>query len=176
MSVTEVTPVTYRLFSGYDNPALPLGTWICSAFCTGDGSGGQRLIQVDFDPGTVNRSTLYYSIEEFLVSDSDNNAKAGNISVYNLETVAGTTINRYWRVSLDSGYSTAVLRAYGDTPIPPAWIGAQGAVGVPSSLLLRMPNVSSAVLSCVVGGYFWGPRSTNVEGGPMRPAVGFYRN
>jgi hypothetical protein len=173
MTVQAVSDVKTRMFSGYpDDPGLPLGTWAVSAGVIGDASGGNRSIEVDFQPGSIARASLCFSLEEFYLTDTDNNAKVAEFRSLNMERLHDSELVRRATAPLIAGLIVATLDPAAVGGIVPMFMGYTGSVGAPAGFLVIATNVAGLTLLAVAGGYYWGPRSINAVGGPRRPITG----
>jgi len=175
MSVTATFDISYRLFSGYpDDPGLPLGTWLGQGNVIGDGSGGTSTVLMAASRGTAALTRLFLSIEELMVSSTNNANKDGELRTVNMERIAEGELVRRWAATMVTGPSAAMLHLTARQGILKAFIGAPGAVGAPAGVSSILENASGTTHAIIIGGYFWGPRSINVDGGPSRPQQGLY--
>jgi len=177
-------------WGGYDAPELPIGIWFARATSIGDGTSGQHLVVLQFQPtSTPLRDSNIYSCEQLTIT---RRRSSGTISF----VVEVQSRNLGFDVNLEAG-----IGSQGDLPFAWVMVGPQ-AVGpttevasVPPEVLrtpLRwmlgqqvstaqetgvevvMDNIDLSEVDIVGAGYIWGSRSRSVEGGPQRPLRGVW--
>ncbi len=179
MSVTGSSPVAYRRFNGWQDPALPEGTWLGSVTVSGDASGGTVTASLDFAEATEARlNSRMFSLEELGLSVNAVGADQDTrVATDNLGRDGPAAFQHRFELLLAnlSSTDTAQLLAT-QLGFLPLWLGA-----------MRVPLVRSRIFSTGVNptvgsdwrfeaaGYWWGSRSILVDGGPKRPPNGLYR-
>lgn len=171
MTAVASIQVVRRPFNGYDDPRLPVGLWVSEQAVIGDATGGFRVVQLVFNPASAPRASLFYSLEQIHISDTDNNSKNGAITSQNLDGVIGSQV---WRVTIGDGPALATI-PFQNLPDFPLFLGGQIVQGTTSSLDFQFANVDGATLNCSAQGYMWSARSRSTPGGPQRPVGGLFR-
>jgi len=178
MSVVEQIDVRYRRFSGYLDPRYPEGHWFARASVTGDGSGGFATLSLVFAGATLaTRNSRIYSLEQMSVSSTETTERVNLFTAANMGTTQFAQNNEMAVRSLDLAFNTPVAQAVeiGQLSFLPLFLGSQRFVGTTTSIDMLMTNVNAIVYNFEAQGYWWGPRSVLVDGGPQRPPSGLYR-
>jgi len=174
MSVSALSTVLHREFEGWADPGLPTGFWAGTVSVVGDASGGQRAVELQFNPSTAPRDRLFYSLELCTMFDTDNNAKVGVIEAINVDSVTPSTMQFTRVLPLLAGLSQAGVTPEAVNSLRGTFLGGQVSAGVVTRVAYRTTNVNTAILAFNAQGYFWGPRSILVSGGLRRPPDGMY--
>ena len=175
MSVALTDIIRLRPYAGYVDPGLPMGIWAGFIALTGNGTGGTRLMQILFSVGGGRSGGgNLFSLEQIFINDTDNNAKTVDIDCINMDRVANTEpFRNSWVYALGAGVGSRAIRRLESTIATPYFMGIPNP-GTQGSLDVKMANVDLAVARVEAQGYWWSPRSLNVDGGPRRPAMGLY--
>jgi len=175
MTVITSNQIVRREFEGYPLPALPLGVWQGNVVLTSDASGGFTAATLIVNLAGAPRDPMFYSLEEVWLFSSDAaGSRVNDLQVTNLGAVLGQQ-NRH--IALQSlithNADISTLRSEG-LGFLPMWLGRQQRLGTQTDLVVINANVDLAIITFGAGGYYWGPRSINVSGGPSRPISGLY--
>jgi len=174
MSIIDVNDITYRKFSGYEDPRFPSGMWLGEGLVTGDGSGGDMTVQIDFSKAEGLRNSQYYSLEELFAIKGVNVSTTVDVLITNFDVGDETIGRRYQLLVLSNEGGVAAL------PMGDGWgtlrmfLGQQSTPNSAQSISFIMDNVNGIDWGVRIGGYVWSARSTSVPGGPQRPPTGLY--
>lgn len=178
MAVSGNFRVETRPFSGYRDPALPIGSYIAQAGIAGDASGGGLFINFLFQLSADRRVTELYNLEQISIDTDANLAQRGLISTLNMDSLSPTrpASPQKWSfvTSQDSVSDSALLIS--DLLNHPIWLGSPALPSGSSAAGLRLAflNVDLRLYAATIQGYIWGPRSVLAPGGPQRPVNGFF--
>lgn len=176
MAVVTVVNVVNRRFRGYDDPRYPTGIWLGQGITTGDASGGDNTLQLQFGSIGQVRNSQFYNLEQVSIGGSTTVATVA-ITMGNFDNVV--------TASLVSTYS-ADLRATQDAGIfaltPQSieglrglYIGQQSVEGTALAIAITVENNDLEVIRATLQGYIWSARSINADGGPQRPPSRLFR-
>ena len=169
MSVLATTSILREMFAGYEDPALPEGTWRGETAITGDASGGIMSAAILFNEGTgVARDARYYSLEMINCFTDGNASRAMALSVIAMGGFAA----RSYLIDALVFNTTDALQDPRSLEFLPTWLGNQNAEGSSTNIQLVLNNLNGETMTFIAMGYLWGPRSINAEGGPSRPLQG----
>jgi len=179
MSVIATRAIRARLFSGYEDPRYPTGMWTASRAVTGDGTGGDMSVQINFALATELRNSQYYSLEELTIFQGAVGDDIGELLIANFDIGSVPTVGDARVYSL-----TLLANQAGGGALTPAeslffqglMIGRQANPNTATSISFTIDNVDLRVLTMTLGGYVWSARSTAIPGGPQRPPTGIYRS
>jgi len=174
MSIIDVNDITYRKFSGYEDPRYPSGMWLGEGLVTGDGSGGDSTVQIDFSKAAGLRNSQYYSLEEIFAVKGNNVSAAGDMLVTNFD-VGDELIGRRYHFLLlatEGGVSNLTLSPTAGTLR--MFLGQQSTPNSAQSISFIIDNTNLIDFAVRIGGYVWSARSSSVPGGPQRPPTGLY--
>jgi len=179
MSVFVTTRVDIRPYSGYSDPSLPIAAWISQGTVTGDVTGGSVFITMIFELDETDfRLSQLYNLEQFSMDHDAPSAFAGLMTTRAMDRLSpqrDAAEQRWGLVGVTDGANQAAvgIDALAGLPI---WLGSPNEdFSVDSGLRFETPNVDARVVNVTAQGYVWGPRSVLAEGGPQRPANGFFR-
>lgn len=176
MSLITVASVQYRVFSGYADPALPIGLWFCALNAPGDASGGFMTAQMNFNQATAPTSANFFSLEE-VAADITNLANVGGeMIVSNMDSAGVQTAIKEYDMNFDAGAGRGHMNGESNLQFRRLWLGSQHTPATAVALSWTLVNVNGAALFVTAGGYYWSSRSINTPGGPSRPIQGFYPN
>lgn len=168
MSVITVTDVTYRKFSGYEEPALPTGFHNTAGASTGDLTGGINVVQFNFASASGLFNSQYYSLEQVMVNEIATGGSIIGLSIVNFD---GLQPNVYSLTLVGNEFSRSNLEF---RSMPKLFLGQQQSVSTVACISFIVTNVDTVAIQVHIQGYIWSARSTSVPGGPQRPANGLY--
>ena len=167
-----------RPYSGYDNPALPVGAWIAQGSLVGDASGGLAImnfrIHADGDP----QISELFNLEQIAFDTTGTASQAVILIARNMDSLAPNrpAFDQRWAFNTlpVAGVSFTALRLDRAT-ILPIWLGGTNPNEGSADIRLEMNNVDGLFYLATLQGYLWGPRSVLAQGGPQRPPNGLFR-
>lgn len=175
MSVITDVPVHYRWWDGYQEPQFPAGLWMARALVVGDLSGGQRIARVQFRTTGSRRSTLYYNLEQVMVSDTEGTAKKMDLSTFNMDPLPAGTLSLPINLTIQLQQATILSNIdTKDYPPLPIFLGSPAGSIADSQLVLEVANVNAQFFQIGVQGYWWDQRAVGAQGGPQRPLTRLY--
>lgn len=176
MAIIAIADVVSRKFSGYEDPRYPSGFWVGAGQVTGDASGGDSTLQLNFNPATSLFNSQYYSIEQFMISIIANANFLVDMLIANFDLFTPITGQRYTIPVIGSEASIANIDLLQHKGMRGLFLGQASNTDTAQSLSFIIDNTTNEVMNVFVQGYIWGVRSTMVEGGPQRPPTGLYPN
>jgi len=174
MAFIEVVDVTYRKFSGWQEPQFPSGYWQGSARVIGDATGGDMSGQINFSRVTEPFNSQYYSWEELMVTTDEEATVPLGILIANFGLVTPVTGRRYTMFVTGDNSGNASVEGV-QMGLLPIFLGQQASANSAVSITIIRNNDNLDVMDILIGGYVWDVRSTSVPGGPQRPPTGLYR-
>lgn len=177
MAISADSQVAFRRFSGFLDPRFPEGYWLGSVTLSGDASGGQATANLIFSEATQPAlDSRMYSLEQLSFFRDNNSDIDAGIFTDNLglDGPAALTNNYHIEGATAGTLARSPVRTATLPPFP-IWLGSMRVTGVQTRLALAMLNVNGTDLRFEAQGYWWGPRSILVDGGPQRPPTGLYK-
>jgi len=167
--------VDIRPYSGYDDPGLPIATWVAQAGRAGNASGG--TINLDFlfqEDGTPLISELF-SLEQMAIDVSTGSSVGGSMLTINMDTLAPNRqlTDQRWNFNLIA-FNNIRAMTLQSANILPIWLGSPNRAEGDSGIRFFFTNVDLLLYQVVLQGYMWGPRSILAPGGPRRPGGGLF--
>jgi len=144
---------------------------------SGDGSGGSLTASIVFsEASSPALDSRIYSLEQLSGVDSRNAAVGARISTDNLGLDGQAALINNFRLLLNGVGGPEVSPPDSNfLNFRPLYLGSMRVVGVQSRILWGQGNPgTSEDLRFEAQGYYWGPRSVLVDGGPQRPPTGLY--
>lgn len=174
MSVTIDAHVSPRSWRGFDDPGLPIGTWIGHNALIGDATGGTMAIQFVFKEEGQSVTGLFYSIEQFDVFISSQPVtNFGAIRVLGFEQTPFIIGERHGHFFMDP--TGPVFSGGHSFPATPYFLGQSHFLnGGGSFVRVSMDNITLTIMSAVLMGYIWEPRSIQAQGGLRHPVDGLW--
>jgi len=177
MSVTAVTPVSPRMWRGYDDPGLPVGTYISLGLVIGDASGGTITVEHQFKTIGNPASARLYNIEAFNAFSTLNSDVRGSLRAVGFEELptANVTVQR-WTYELQTDGSAFGVIDFSKLPRLPIFIGQSTPdAATLAAVRASVPNPGAGIVfQSVIQGYIWEPRSAQASGGLRRPLDRLY--
>lgn len=177
MTVLAVQDVFYRRYSGYPDSGLPEGMWMGGGAVLGDATGGTSVITLHFNPGSDVVSSRIYSLDQLAVYTDLGVSENVVMEQFNLGGPPSLAVGfrGFYRLDILSlfGLGVSALQTR-DAAFLPLFLGAQEDAAQTSQLAVTGINTDGRTLTFEAQGYWWGPRSILVPGGPRRPADGMY--
>jgi len=177
LSVVVSTFVRYQRFSGYADPRYPEGYWFGVRDGIGDGSAGTLQLQLVFTPATqLGRNTRIYSVEQVSYRTSAGVATTVELLTENMgRAILGVDDDhRIAILVVPSGIGVDSAVRGDQLGFLPLFLGSQRNVGTASTYTSSNGNTTGITETFSAQGYWWGPRSVLVDGGPQRPPSGLY--
>ena len=180
MSVTIFFRTDSRPYSGYDDPSLPIGSYIAQGGVAGNGSGGVvtitfRFMSAEEEP----RISLLYNLEQLSIDTSSVVPQPVDMDTVNMDNLSllRAASPQKWNVVTTAGPSGSSSVNLTTMTGLPLWLGSpnQGAPSGNGGLQFRFVNTDLLLYAITIQGYMWGPRSILAEGGPKRPINGLFR-
>lgn len=179
MTVSVDARVETRPFSGFNDPALPTGSYIAQVGVAGDASGGIVLIDFEFMNEGNPLNNQMYNLEQISIDTSTAASEVFEMETLNMDRLAPTrgASPKKWRWVTSAGIAASMLPVQQLSGLP-LWLGAPNQEAPSGSALLRFncTNTDLRLYAITIEGYIWGPRSVLAPGGPQRPARGFMRS
>lgn len=168
---TEVRP-----YSGYIQPALPVGAWIAFGVLTGNGSGGFVQLNFLFQFGNNPLNSQLYSLEQFTAETNAAATEPGDFELINMDRLTQQTdleVTRQSFAAISDGVGSAIVPMREMAGLP-FWMGGPNTALLECGLRFQFANTNLRVYTVSCQGYIWGPRSVLAPGGPQRPPNGFF--
>lgn len=172
MTIIAVAEVQHLRYRGFDEPQFPTGIWRAQKTVTGDGSGGQASIQLDFSKASQAFNSQLYSLEQLMMSHSvaGQNAEMRLANFDQSEVVPVYTVV----ILANEGTIPAAISAEQVEAYRALWLGQANVADTAQSLTFSIDNGNGEVTSVLAYGYVWSARSINAPGGPQRPPQGLF--
>jgi len=177
VTVTGTFNYDVRPYSGYEDPGLPIASYIAQGGLAGDASGGTIIFNFPFMLEQEEKITELFNLEQ-LTADHDDVATADVV----MRTVNMDTLSRNRSATSQQWSFTTVnvSAALGGSVMAltrrqlPLWLGSPNLDARAGTALLRFTFVNVDLRLCFISiqGYIWGSRSILAPGGPRRPVGG----
>jgi len=177
MAVTASEVMRRRLWRGYDDPGLPVGMWFSWVQSTGDVSGGDNTLIIEFEPVEISTglSGNFYNVEQLEITSTVNSNTDGLLSAINFAPrIGGATFNRHLSTEIASNEGSVASIELADQLQHPWFLGGPVLPTVTPSLRYTQDNNDGETVIFWAEGYIWSARSTQSEGGLRRPADSLY--
>lgn len=172
MTVANTEPIFFRRFNGHVDPALPEGWWFGSVSVTGDGTGGIASLSLALAPVSDALNSRIFSLEQLSVSST---ATAGaNVRFQGTNLVGPGPVNLDMFFGAAMVVSDASVISAEALNALPLFLGSAADRAQQASYSAVLPNSDMVVFDFEAQGYWWGPRSVLVDGGPQRPLRSVY--
>lgn len=181
MVAIAIFTVQMRPWAASEELALPSGGWVADGLVVGDATGGEMILQFNFQNSADPLSARLFSLEQFmLITDALAAVVTGwELQTSNLESFERAAIlPRAWGIDMDrirpnaAGGSARLTNMQG----LPIFLGAPVVGNAPAFISFVSDNVNLIVMRAFVQGYFWGPGASTAPGGPQRPLRSVYGN
>jgi len=178
VSVSADFPIEYRPFSGYDDPSLPIASYIGQGGMAGDASGGSVVMSILFQQMETGRGTPnMFNLEQLSIDVATNVNFAVLMRTLNMGRLAPTRVTspEKWVLGVtsdtvdDSALELTFLSGL------PLWLDAPSNLTGDAGLRLEFTNLNLELYAATIRGYIWSPRSVLAQGGPQRPLNGMFR-
>lgn len=177
MTVAVATPIVQTQMRGYDDPGLPVGTYIAQGAATGDLSGGDLRVDVTYRPESEAVSGRAFNIEQIACHVAGGtNGVSGFIQAQNFGVIRqGTLVTRQWGFVFFSNSGGVQAMAYERIPKLPIFLGQlSNVLALNSAVVVGLDNIDAATLIVTIEGYIWEARSVMALGGLRRPIEALY--
>lgn len=176
MTVISVVTAQLRPWGASPDPAFPEGAWIAAVSALGDGTGGELLLQIDFQKAFTRLSSRLFSLEQLAVDFTVNTSNFWELRTFNMELFERQGIaTRVWILPLlprpNNGGDALPL---GDLAGLPIFLGAPARAGVAAGVAVMTDNQAAPTFTAFLQGFFWGPGALTAPGGPQRPPTSIY--
>jgi len=175
MAVITVVDIITRPFSGYEELRFPSGFWRGNGFSTGNGTGGDHSIQMDFNKATALMNSQFYSLENLMIAIPTTADQEVDLLIANFDRVAGVSQRDYTIQLVANERDVAAPPAQAVEGLRGMFLGKQTDPNSAQSLSLTVDNIDGQIITAILEGYVWGIRSNSQPGGPQRPPTGLYR-
>lgn len=177
MTVQGDFRVEVKPYSGYDNPSLPIASWIASGTLTGDATGGAVQFTFLFQVAESDNVSERYDLEQLAIDVEIGTNVVVMMEAQGMEQLAFPSRNveeQRWAMQVLTDGSGRAAVPLADLAGLPIWLGMP-IFGVDAGVRLRFLNIDTIVYNATLHGYIWGPRSVLAPGGPQRPPNGYFR-
>lgn len=177
MSVSGDFRVDIRPYSGYEDPSLPIASWVAQGGIAGDASGGTIFMNFLFQRDEDAQISELFNLEQIQFDASAETVRGIQLDARNMDTLAPNRplTDQRWMFNSDNIPATgsAALNLDRSTMLP-IWLGAPNRVEGESGIRLQFFNADLVLFLATLQGYMWGPRSVLANGGPRRPVGGLF--
>jgi len=177
MTVDTDFRVDTRPYSGYEDPGLPIASYIASGSSTGNGTGGNHLLSFLFQVAESDIVTERYNLEQFHIDIGVAASLIAIMSAQGMDHLAfpfRIAARQRWSLIVGSDGVADAAGAITEMSALPIWLGMPQPE-VDAGIRFQIPNVDLQVVTASIQGYIWGPRSILAPGGPKRPPDGYFR-
>lgn len=182
MTVLAQFRVDTRPYSGYDDPAFPIASWISQGLVIGDASAGSANIDLlfVFAEGLA-AITEMYNLEQLHVDTQVPTTEQILMRTQSMDNLAPNrpAAEQSWLIPLTSTGANDTVMSLVQASGLPLWLGSPTIVGgggnLDSGLRFEFQNVNLVVYEVSAQGYMWSTRSILAPGGPQRPPFGLFR-
>lgn len=179
MTVTGTFGYDIRPFSGYSDPALPIGAYIAQGGLAGDASGGQVVFSFVFMGEQTVLITEMFNLEQISIDTDAFAIDSVMMETINLDNLSRNRAasNQKWTFATSSAPASDSAVRLDQTQGLPIFLGAPNLTALSGTAVLRFTfiNVDLRLYAITIQGYIWGPRSVLAEGGPRRPVGGLFK-
>jgi len=178
--VTVTVQVRYdvRPYAAYDDPGLPIASYIAQGGLAGDASGGNAIISVEFQGEGDERRSELFNIEQLSIDTSAGVDQPTLMSTVSMDALARNrpASPQKWQMTTTTFEGESAIRL-ADTIGLPIFLGGPNLDNPPPAAFLRFQwdNINLRLYAITVQGFIWGPRSILAPGGPRRPIGGLFR-
>lgn len=176
MTVLGQSSIIRRIWRGWDNPSLPVATWIGRATVTGDLSGGDAIMQIELWPEAQAGAGHFFNVEQIMVqTDGDNDGVYSLIAINFSHPIDGALSNLEWSIQMKGNELGNNAMLLGEAMLPrPLFLGQPQLPDGRAALSLTADNTDAEVYQFQAEGYVWEPRSVQAPGGLQRPPGALY--
>ena len=176
MSVVGSFRIDIRPYSAYDDPSLPVASWIAQAGIAGDASGGTVLVDFLFQEEAQPISELF-NLEQIAVDTDANATDEYLIQTRGMDSLAPDrpASPQKWQAQTNSLLATESATSLHEEIGLPLWLGSPNNRDSTGALRFVFVNTDLRLFAVTVQGYMWGPRSILAQGGPRRPVGGLFK-
>jgi len=174
MTITASSLIRITEFPEFEDPSLPAGTWVGNQVVTGDVSGGSRIVQLIIAPVSQPKTSLFYSLEQFMVFDEDSTVKTAQVQGVNLGRIGTLSFDQIIVVEM-LALPVSGSGGLGRDLLGPYQLGRQRTGGVATQVRASVNNSDGDDFIFQAQGYWWDARSVSAPGGPSRPVQGMYQ-
>jgi len=176
VTVLLTSRVDTRPYAGYDDPSLPIASYIGQAAVAGNATGGIVVITFPFQIAEALRVTELFNLEQYACETNNGVSEQVVIRTVQMDSLVSNIrplVEQRWVsncIGAGNGVSATVVQDLGGMPI---WLGAPSSQGFDAGLSFQFTNVDLRIYVVTVMGWMWGPRSILAPGGPQRPPFGY---
>jgi len=169
--------VVYRPFTSQGDPTLPDQMWVAGGSVEGDGSGGDRIVVLEFKGAGVALATAAFSLEYVTVTSLAPTARTLEIVSSNMDFILGLPANNQYLgfADLEDLSANQAIMAQDKLKLP-AYLGIPRSTALAATLTFTTANENLISLVVHASGYRWGGAAFLAPGGPRRPANSIYGN
>jgi len=178
MTVTGTFRVDIRPYSGFSDPSLPIASYIGQGGLVGDASAGDLFFNFIFQDGDEPRISEMFNLEQYSIDTNSTADIEGALQTLRMDQLAPNrpASPQIWRFVVINigGLLSPISAIQMRDPMLPLWLGAPNGDEGDKGIRIQMPNNDLEFYAVTLQGYIWGPRSVLADGGPRRPANGFF--
>ncbi len=176
MSVAVRFRVDVRPYSAYDDPSLPIASWISQGGVAGDASGGIIVMDIPFQRDEGAQISELFNLEQLSFDTSSATNREGILSTVGMDSLAPNrpASPQKWQFFVESAVSLAISALDTDSLLLPLWLGSPNRNEGDGGLRIEIVNIDLLLYAFTLQGYMWGPRSVLAQGGPRRPVGGLF--
>jgi len=177
MTVITTSPIVPRMWRGYDDPGLPVGTYLGHALVVGDVTGGSAFLEFNYKQINEPASGRFFNIEQVNLFATLGISIQGGMAVRFFDRTGPFQVSvRQFTFELvpDDGINTT-LNYHGSFPPMPLFLGQSTRLqNELSRVAFTINNINTVVFQAVIQGFIWEARSILSEGGLRRPPDAVY--
>jgi len=177
VSVVGTFRVDVRPYSGYDDPSLPIASWIAQGGLAGDASGGTAFMDFNFQLDENPQISELFNLEQISLDVTSATTRNFILETRGMDRLAPLRPASPQKWQFDTIGATTL--AVGATTllqgtILPLWLGTPNKEEGDAGLRITSANIDLLLYAVTLQGYMWGPRSVLAQGGPQRPVRGLF--
>ena len=175
MTVVGAFSYDVRPYAGYQDPGLPIASYIAQGGLAGDASGGNVIFTFTFMGEQEEKITELFNLEQFEADTDAAVTESFIIETVNMDSLSRnrSASKRKWKGNTATHGSDSAIRVL-DLIQRPWWLGSPNldARAGTAGLRFNFVNTDLRLYAVTIQGYIWGSRSILAEGGPRRPVGG----
>jgi len=176
VSVLTDFRVDVRPYSGFDDPGLPVASWVAQGGVAGDASGGSVFMSFLFQRDDDAQISEMFNLEQISFDMSTITSREVALQTFNMDSLGGNRAlsPQIWRFRTEGVAGPSISALDFESNLLPIWMGSPTRAEGDSGVRLTIVNVDLLLYAAVLQGYMWGPRSVLARGGPRRPPGGLF--
>lgn len=178
MSTLNTANIRQRLWRGYDDPGLPVGTWVGWVNVQHDASGGDASAILNLEPSSepdLRLTGRFYNVEALEIFGTQGTNDTGELLIVNFSVlIDNAATNRAWTFNVFGNQGGNQALELLQQLSRPLFLGQARTPGIDASIRATIDNVDTEDHTLWAEGYIWEGRSTQSEGGLRRPVDSLY--